>query len=152
QSTLPPGGCKALQSLQQTLGLSAAEHLPDNLAKGLKGDVGRLRLAVLTAGQGVPVPDALKPDLERARGFVVLYDQIAAAAQRKASLEVLDRFAVLSQQLPNATDPLGLRDVAAATVEDEAEGLARNGKYQEAVSHLDPVLRNWPTRSGLKAK
>jgi tetratricopeptide (TPR) repeat protein len=152
QSTLPPEGCKALQILQQALSLSAAEHLPDNLAKGLKGDVGRLRLAVMTAGLGVTVPDALRPDLERARGLVDLYNQIAAAADRKASTEVLERFAVLNQQLPNATDPLGVRDVAAAGLEDEAESLARNGKYQEAVSHLDPVLRNWPNRNGLKAK
>jgi len=152
QSTLSPDGCKALQILQQTLSLSAAEHLPDNLSRGLKGDVGRLRLAVLTAGQGAAVPETLRPDLERARGLVDLYNQIAAAADRKAPLEVLERFAVLSQQLPNASDPLGLRDVAAAGLEDEAESLARNGKYQEAVSHLDPVLRNWPTRNGLKAK
>jgi hypothetical protein len=152
QSTLPPDGCKALQILQQALSLSAAEHLPDNLARGLKGDVGRLRLAVLTAGQGAAVPDALKPDLERARGLVDLYNQAAAAADRKASIEVLERFAALSQQLPNATDPLGVRDVAAAGLEDEAESLARNGKYQEAVSHLDPLVRNWSNRPGLKAK
>jgi tetratricopeptide (TPR) repeat protein len=152
QSTLPPDGCKALQILQQALSLSAAEHLPDNLARGLKGDVGRLRLAVLTAGQGAAVPDALRPDLERARGLADLYNQAAAAADRKASTEVLERFAALTQQLPNATDPLGVRDVAAAGLEDEAESLARNGKYQEAVSHLDPVLRNWPNRNGLKAK
>ena len=151
QSTLSPDGCKALQILQQALSLSAAEHLPDNLAKGLKGDVGRLRLAVLTAGQGA-VPEALRADLDRARGLVDLYNQIAAAADRKAPAEVLERFAVLSQQLPNATDPLGVRDVAAAGLEDEAESLARNGKYQEAVSRLDPVVRNWPNRNGLKAR
>ena len=152
QSTLPPDGCKALQILQQVLSLSAAEHLPDNLARGLKGDVGRLRLAVLTAGPGAAVPDALRPDLERARGLVDLYNQAAAAADRKAPVEVLERFAALTQQLPNATDPLSVRDLAAAGLEDEAETLARNGKYQEAVSRLDPVLRNWPNRNGLKAK
>jgi len=45
-----------------------------------------------------------------------------------------------------------VRDVAAAGLEDEAESLARDGKYQEAVSHLDPLVRNWSNRNGLKAK
>jgi tetratricopeptide (TPR) repeat protein len=153
QSTLAPGGCRSLQSLQDTLRLSSLQHLPDNLAKGLKGDIGRLRLAVLTTGgQAAAVPEPLRPDFERARGLVDLYGQIGTAADRKAPLEVLERFAVLNQQLPNASDPLGLRGHAASTLEDEAQALARDGKYQEAVNHLDPVLRNWPNRSGLKAK
>jgi serine/threonine protein kinase len=153
QSTLPPGSCRSLQSLQDTLRLSSLQHLPDNLARGLKGDVGRLRFAVLTAGgQTAAVPEPLRPDFERARGLVDLYGQIGTAADRKAPLEVLERFAVLNQQLPNASDPLGLRDRAASTLEDEAQALARDGKYQEAVRHLDPVLRNWPNRPGLKAK
>jgi serine/threonine protein kinase len=153
QSLLSPAGCRALQSLQDTLTLSSLDRLPDNLAKGFKGDMGRLRFAVLTAsGQGTAVPEPLRPDFERARSLVDLYNQTAAAADRKAHAEVLERFAVLAQQLPNASDPLGLRDRAAAVLEDEAEGLAREGKYQEAVSHLDPVLRNWSGRAGLKAK
>ena len=147
QNSLPPESCRALQSLQQTLALSAIDRLPDNLAKGLKGDIGRLRSAVLAAaGQEAAVPEALRPDLERARGMVDLYDQIEAAAGRKAHAEVLDRFAVLTQQLPNATDPRHLRDQAADAVEEEAEAIAREGRYQEAVEHLGPVQRSWPAR------
>jgi hypothetical protein len=153
QSALGPAGCRSLQSLEDTLLLSALDGLPDNLAKGLKGDMGRLRFAVMTAaGQEASLPEPLRPDLERARGLVDLYTQIGAAADRKAHTEVLDRFAVLSEQLPNATDPLGLRDHAAEALEEEAEALARDGKYQDAVAHLDPVLRAWPGRPGLKAK
>jgi hypothetical protein len=153
QSTLGPAGCRSLQSLQDTLMLSALAGLPDNLAKGLKGDVGRLRLAVMTGtGQEASLPEPLRPGFERARGLVDLYAQIGAAADRKAAAEVLDRFAVLNEQLPNATDPLGLRDQAADALEGEAEALARGGNYQEAVTHLGPVLRAWPGRPGLKAK
>jgi hypothetical protein len=153
QGTLSPDGCRALRSLEDTLRLSSLERLPENLAKGLKGDVGRLRLAVLaSAGQEAAVPAPLQADLERARSLVDLYTQIGAAADRKAWVDVLDRYAVFAQQLPNATDPGNLRDHAAATLEDEAAALARDGKYQEAVSHLDPLARSWPARNGLKAK
>jgi len=153
QSTLAPAGCRALQSLADTLQLSALDRLPENLAKGLKGDVGRLRVAVLTAaGQEAAVPEPLRADFARARSLVDLYGQIGAAADRKAHAEVLDRFAAFSQQLPNASDPGDLRDHAATTLEDEAEALARDGKYQEAVNRLDPLVRTWPTRTGLKAR
>lgn len=153
QSSLPPESCRSLQSLHDTLMLSALDRLPDNLAKGLKGDVGRLRFAVAAAaGQEASLPEALRPDLERARGVVDLYAQIEAAAERKAHAEVLDRFAVLTQQLPNATDPLRLRDGAADALEEEAEAMAREGKYEEAVAHLAPVQRSWPSRPGFKAK
>jgi eukaryotic-like serine/threonine-protein kinase len=153
QDSLPPESCRALQSLQQTLTLSAMDRLPDNLAKGLKGDIGRLRSAVLAAaGQEASLPEALRPDLERARGVVDLYAQIEAAAGRDAHAEVLDRFAVLAQQLPNATDPLHLRDQAAGAVEEQAELIAREGRYQEAIEHLGPVQRSWPGRPGFKAR
>jgi len=139
--------------LQQTLTLSAMDRLPDNLAKGLKGDIGRLRSAVrAAAGQEASLPEALRPDLERARGIVDLYTQIEAAAGRDAHAEVLDRFALLAQQLPNATDPLHLRDQAAGAVEEQAETIAREGRYQEAIEHLGPVQRSWPGRPGFKAR
>jgi serine/threonine-protein kinase len=152
QSALPPGGCRALQSLQATLQRSALERLPESLAQGLKGDIGRLRLAVAVAGPGSDLPEAVRADLERARGVVGLYDQIAEAAGRDAHREVLERFALLAQQLPGASDPQGLRDHAAASLEDGAEALAREGKYQEAVMHLAPVQSTWPNRAGLAAR
>jgi tetratricopeptide (TPR) repeat protein len=153
QNTLSPESCRALQSLQQTLMLSALDRLPDNLAKGLKGDIGRLRFAVAAAaGQEAALPAALQPDLERARGVVDLYAQIEAAAERKSNTEVLDRFGVLAQQLSGATDPLHLRDHAADAVEAEAETMAREGRYQEAIQHLAPVQRSWPSRPGFKAR
>jgi serine/threonine-protein kinase len=153
QSTLTPAGCRALQSLQDTLVLSAFDRLPDSLEKGLKGDMGRLRLAVMTtAGHEAALPESLRPDLERARGLVDLYNQIGTAAESKAHTEVLDRFAVLAQQLPNVTDPLHLRDQAADAIEAEAEAMAREGRYDEAVAHLGPIQRSWPGRPGFKAR
>jgi tetratricopeptide (TPR) repeat protein len=152
QSALPPGGCRALQSLQATLQRSALERLPESLAQGLKGDIARLRLAVAVAGPGSDQPEEVRADLERARGLVGLYDQIAEAAGRDAHRDVLERFALFAQQLPGASDPQGLRDHAAASLEDGAEALAREGKYQEAVAHLEPVQRTWPDRAGLAAR
>ena len=84
QSALSPAGCRALQSLVDTLRLSSLDSLPENLAKGLKGDVGRLRVAVLAAGgQEAAVPEPLRADFERARSLVDLYGQIGRASCRE---------------------------------------------------------------------
>jgi eukaryotic-like serine/threonine-protein kinase len=153
ESKLGADGCRALQSLHGTLLRSALDHLADNLARGFKGDLGRLRFAVsAVAGQEAAIPEAVRADFDRARGLVELYNQIEAASGRDAHTEVLERFAILEQDLPKADDPLGLRDRAAAALEEEAEALARDGKYQDAASHLEPLQRTWPERAGLKAR
>src|SRR5436305_2324860 len=154
QSGLPPAGCRALQSLQQTLAMAARDRLPADLEKGLRtGDLGRLRFAVAAGGDAATaLPAARRGDFERARGVVGLYSQAEEAAARQATVEVLERFAILAQQLPGATDPRGLREQAAAALEGEAQALAADGHYAEAQTHLAPLARTWPGRDGLKAR
>ena len=154
QASLSPEGCRALQSLQETLALAALERLPDDLAKGLKaGDLGRLRFAVAAAaGREASLPEAVRADLAEAKEAADLYAQAEAAAARKAPVEVLERYVALTGKLPKASDPLDLRSTAAAALENEAEAMVRQGRYADAFARLEPLRRTWPDREGLKER
>jgi serine/threonine-protein kinase len=148
QATLTPAGCRSLLATEESLALFGADHLPDILQAGLQqGDLGRLRFAVWTADtQGAPQTAEVQTDLARGRSILELYAGIEDAATREADTEVLERFASLEKDLPDASDPQGLREKAAARLEEQAETLAREGKYEDAQARLDSVLRNWPKR------
>lgn len=148
QATLTPAGCRSLQATEETLALYGADHLPEILAQGLKrGDLGRLRFAEWAAETpGVEMSETLQADLARGHGILELYAGIEEAAARQADTEVLERFAALEKELPDASDPQGFREQAATHLEGEAETLARAGSYEEALARLDSVLRNWPQR------
>lgn len=148
QAKLGPEGCHTLAVLEETLGRVAQERLPQDLTQGLRtGDLGRLQFAVsAAAGQDAALSDALRADLEKARGILGLYEGIEEAAGRGAHVDVLDRFALLEQTLSSVSDPGELRAQAAAALEKEAEALARAGQYEEALAQLDPVLRTWKKR------
>ncbi len=88
----------------------------------------------------------MRRNLALGRSLVERYAGIEAASARAAHVEVLDKFATLEQELPGASDPLGLRAKAAAALEEQAEALAREGKYAEAQAPLETVLRTWPQR------
>ncbi|MDP9121646.1 MAG: hypothetical protein M3O15_09830, partial [Acidobacteriota bacterium] len=150
QGALPLHSCEILGSIEETLALTARQHLPEDLAKGLEtGDLGRLQSAV-AAGAGQEVPAPLRGNLERARNIVACYEQAQAAASHGSHALVLEQFRLLSGLVKDPHDPEGLRAKAAAAVEAEADGLARDGRYAEALQHLEPVRRTWPERSGLK--
>lgn len=154
QATLTPAGCRTLTALEETLALVAVERLPEDLSQGLKrGDLGRLRFAVSAAeSQEAVLPENLQTDLLRARAALDLYAGVEEAAARKAPAEVLERFALLEKDLPGVSDPLGFREQAAASLEEEAEALARAGSYEEAQARLDTVLRGWPKREPARGR
>ncbi len=154
QASLSPDGCRALQSLQETLALAALERLPEDLVKGLKtGDLGRLRFVVAAAtGQEASLPEPVRADLVRAREAADLYAQAEAAAESKAPVGVLEHFAALTAKLPKASDPLGLRSGAATVLENEVEALVREGRYADAFARLEPLRRTWPDREGLRER
>jgi eukaryotic-like serine/threonine-protein kinase len=149
QAALPPAGCRALAATEETLARLGADRLPEILAQGLKrGDLGRLRFAIWAAeSQGTTLPAGLQTDLIRAHGLLDLYAAIEEAAARKADTDVLERFAALDKDFPGISDPQGLRERSATALETEAEELAREGKYEEALGRLDAVLRSWPKRA-----
>ena len=149
QAALTPAGCRALTATEESLARIGADRLPELLAQGLKkADLGQLRFAVWAAEtQGeAALPETLRSDLTRGRSLLDLYDGIEEAAARKADTEVLERFAALDQDFPSASDPEGYREKAAASLETQAEELARQGKYEDALARLDSVLRHWPKR------
>ncbi|HKH48803.1 MAG TPA: hypothetical protein VKM72_29400 [Thermoanaerobaculia bacterium] len=148
QAALSPADCRALSATQESLARIGADRLPTILDQGLKrGDLGRVRFAVWSAEtQGEALPEELQAELMRGRGLLDLYAAIEEAAARKSDTEVLERFATLEKDFPGVSDPQGIRERAASTLEAQAEELAREGKYEDALARLDSVQRNWPQR------
>jgi len=148
QAALSPADCRALAATQEALVRIGADRLPAILDQGLKrGDLGQVRFAVWSAEtQGESLPEDLRVNLLRGRSLLDLYAAIQEAAARKSDTEVLERFAALEKDFPGVSDPQGIREQAAATLEAQGEELAREGKYEDALARLDSVLRNWPQR------
>lgn len=150
QASLPAGGCARFAALEEVLALSLPERLPADLERGLaSGDVGLL-LDVVDASAGGAL--AAAPELDRARSAVGLYARAHQAQVEQRPTEALARFASLAEMLPGATDPLSVREQTAAAFEAEAESLGREGRYEEALARLEPVLRTWPDREGLAGR
>lgn len=154
QSALPPEGCARLAELEGLLALLAADRLPADLARGLKeGDLGLLRAAVATGSSlGADLPAGLAGDFERARKLVELHRLIEADAAEGRHAAVLERFAELEALTPGVSDPLGLRTKAAQALEKEAEALAVQARYDEALAKLAPLEAAWSGREGLTAR
>jgi hypothetical protein len=154
QSALPAEACARLADLESLLGLMAVERFPGDLRRGLDaGDLGMLRAAVATgAGLGGALPAELKDDFETARRLVELHRLAEADAAEGRHAAVLERMAEMASLSPKLSDPLDLREKAAAAVEGEAEALAREARYDEAVARLEPLQRTWSGREGLAAR
>jgi serine/threonine protein kinase len=154
QGLLAPAGCRELSALQENLALAAFERLPADLASGLKsGDLEALETAVEAGtGQEAGLAPAVRADFDRARGAVAAYAQVRAASAQGNPVQTLERFAALAALVPKASDPVGLRDKAAAAIEAEAEKLLRDGKYAEALARMEPVQRTWFERPGLRER
>ncbi len=154
QSTLPPEACARLAELEEMLALLAVDRFPTDLARGLKDrDLGLLRSAVATgSGLGADLPAGLTADFERARKLVELHRLIEADAAEGRHDSVLKRFAELEALAPGISDPLELRAKAAKAVETEAEALAGQARYDEALAKLAPLEATWGGREGLSAR
>lgn len=158
QGLLSAEGCRELGAIEETLALTAFEHLASDLASGLKtGDMDVLQSTVETAaGQESDLAPEVRADLDRARGAVEAYAQAWAASGRGEHTQVLEHFAALTALLPKtspkAIDPDGLRDKAAAALETQAEALVNEAKYAEALAKLGPIQQSWPDRPGLKER
>ncbi|MEA2563770.1 MAG: eukaryotic-like serine/threonine-protein kinase [Acidobacteriota bacterium] len=154
QSTLPPEACARLAELEEMLALLAVDRFPADLARGLKeGDLGLLRAAVATgSGLGADLPSGLTADFERARKLVELHRLIEADAAEGRHPAVLKRFAELEALAPGISDPLELRAKSAQAVETEAEALASQARYDEALAKLAPLEATWSGREGLSAR
>jgi hypothetical protein len=154
QSALPPEACVRLAALEEMLGLLAVDRFPSDLARGLKeNDLRLLRAAVATgSGLGADLPAGLAADFERARKLVELHRLIEADAAEGRHAAVLERFAELERLAPGVSDPLELRAQAAQAVEAEAEALASQARYDEALAKLAPLETAWSAREGLAAR
>ena len=154
QSTLPPEACAKLAELEGMLALLARDRFPADLAQGLKdGDLGLLRTAVATGSSlGADRPAELAADFERARKMVELHRLIEADAAEGRHAAVLERFAELETLAPRVSDPLDLRAKSAQAMEAEAETLAGQARYDEALAKLAPLEATWKDREGLSAR
>ncbi|HWM92567.1 MAG TPA: serine/threonine-protein kinase [Thermoanaerobaculia bacterium] len=154
QSALPPEGCARLADLEGTLALLAVERLPADLARGLEeGDLELLRSVVATgSGHEETLPAEISADFDRARRLVELHRLIEADAAESRHAAVLRGFADLEAISPGIGDPMKLRDKAAAAIEAEAEALATQARYDEALAKLEPLERTWSRRDGLAAR
>jgi hypothetical protein len=162
QQALAPPDAAALRDLQATLTQNAPLRIGNDLAAGFKGrDASLLHGAVEDAAQ-LP-PTALVPsvqaDLAKARPISELYDHALAADRQGQAAEVLARFGEMAKLLPGSPreagtvrDASGLRDRAAQKLEAEADAFLKDARYDEALTHLEPLSRSWPDRPGLKAK
>jgi tetratricopeptide (TPR) repeat protein len=150
QGALGPGGCRQLAAIQQTLAASALETVPQDLAGGLRGgDLGTLESVVEVASDR-DLPPRQAGDLARARNLVNQYELARAAAAAGDHAQVLERFRAMEGLSRTLHDPLELRGHAAQALEDDAHALAAEGKYDEALRRLGPLLRDWPERAGIK--
>ncbi|MFP5286836.1 MAG: hypothetical protein ACLGI9_13935, partial [Thermoanaerobaculia bacterium] len=75
----------------------------------------------------------------------------ADAAERRHDA-VLRRFAELEALAPGIDDPLDLKARSAQALEAEAEALAVQARYDEALAKLSPIEAAWSTREGLAAR
>lgn len=154
QSVLPADACARLADLEGLLNMMAVERLPADLQRGLDtGDLGLLRSAVATgAGLGASLPGDLKESFETARRLVELHRLAEADAAEGKHAAALERMAELVSLSPKLSDPLDLREKAAAALEGEAESLAREAHYDKAIAKLEPLQRTWSARAGLAAR
>jgi hypothetical protein len=150
QGALGPGGCRQLAAIQETLAASALETVPQDLAGGLRGgDLGALESVVEVASDR-DLPPRQLGDLARARNLVNQYELARAAAAAGDHAQVLERFRAMEGLSRTLRDPLELRDGAAQALEDDAHAMAAEGRYDEALRRLGPLLRDWPERAGIK--
>ncbi|HEV3074170.1 MAG TPA: hypothetical protein VHB47_07115 [Thermoanaerobaculia bacterium] len=150
QGALGPHGCAQLAAIQQTLAAAALETVPQDLAGGLRGgDLGTLESVVEVASDR-DLPPRQLGDLARARNLVNQYELARAAAAAGDHAQVLERFRAMEGLSRMLRDPLELRDRAAQALEDDAHALAADGRYDEALRRLGPLLRDWPERAGIK--
>lgn len=152
QSVLPTGACAQLADFESVVSMISTDRFPSDLKRGLdNGDLGLLRTAVDTGTNlGSNLPADLKESFDKASHLVELYRQAEAAQGNPVS--VLERMAELESLSPKLKDPLGLREKAAAAVETEAEAMAREARYDEAMAKLEPLQRTWSGREGLDAR
>jgi hypothetical protein len=150
QGELGAEGCGQLGAMQQMLASAQLETAPQDLASGLRnGDLGALE-SVVEVASARDLPPGQLGDLERARGAVQLYRLARSAAAAGDWGGVLERFHALQGLSHTLRDPLELRDRAAQALEADAAALARDGRYDEAVARLGPVLGSWPERGAAK--
>jgi serine/threonine protein kinase/tetratricopeptide (TPR) repeat protein len=150
QAELGPEGCKQLAAIQQMLATSALATVQQDLAGALRnGDLGGLEDVVEVASDR-DLPPSQHGDFERAKSLARLYQRAQAAAAAGDHAQVLEHFRAMQGPSKTLRDPLELRDKAAQALEADALALARDGKYDEALARLGPLLRSWPERAGVK--
>ncbi len=154
QSGLSPEACARLTELEGTLEMLALERLPEDLERGLAaGDLGMLRATVgRGAGLGSALPAELRGDFETAKRLVELHRLAEVDAAEGKHAAVLQRMSELRSLSSRLTDPLDLREKAAAAIEKEAEELAMSAQYDLALGRLEPLLSTWSDRPGLTAR
>ncbi len=150
QGALGPEGCRQLAAIQQTLAAAALETVPQDLANGLRGGNLDALESVVEVASDRDVPPRQLGDLARARNLVNHYELARAAAAAGDHAQVLERFRAMEGLSRTLRDPLELRDRAAQALEDDAHALAAEGRYDEALRQLGPLLRAWPERAGIK--
>ncbi|HEV3457060.1 MAG TPA: hypothetical protein VHG32_10905, partial [Thermoanaerobaculia bacterium] len=150
QAELGPEGCKQLAAIQQMLAAAALETVQMDLATALRnGDLDALEDVVEVASDR-DLPPSQHGDFARAKSLVGLYQRARAAAAGGDHAQVLEQFRAMQGLAKSLRDPLELRDKAAQAIEADALALARDGKYDESVARLGPVLGSWPERTGTK--
>jgi serine/threonine protein kinase len=128
-----------------------------DLRAGLaNGNLKLLRDAVRRVTREDEAALAADPDggqtLEEARRAVNLYSLAVKAQQGGNDTQLLQHASALLEIMPKSNQAAELREKAASDIERDADALAQQGRFDEAISRLELEARHWSTRPGLSAR
>lgn len=157
QAAFSAAECGALTALSGSLERVADEGALAGLTAGFEaGDLARVQGALRGIAGREEVFVARYPqltdDVDRARRAVTLLARARAAADGDRPEEALQVTRALMETFPAWQGAQSLRETAAVTIENQADLLFEQGRYEQALERLAALSAEWPDREGLERR
>lgn len=143
-----------LRTLRDELAAQRAGSLLKDLDRGIRN--GNVELLKRTVGalsaqdlEAAAADRKVDQQLTLARKAIGVQGELLKASRERNTAEVMRVAGNLLELLPRCSQATDLRDRAAATVESEADALARTGKLDAAIARLEELRAMWAERPGL---